>query len=207
MAVNRFCARVDMTCFLNMASGGKSPDTRMRSWFFEIPSHCHDAAHWQELIPRIFYDMNVALRRREPNDAAWISVEDFKVKPIDVGAIVAGDGSEALPWDELDKQRIWEPAVCYFVNDMGQYDVMSANDFTELLLNRAWQTQMITEQKFIDFLDKHFSAREQGASKRIHASAAQRFQNLITVRNTPGVFRKQPGAGSFVCGPVAAADI
>lgn len=33
----------------------------------------------------------------------------------------------------FDRARSWEPAVCYYVDDAGRYDVMSAHDFSELL--------------------------------------------------------------------------
>jgi hypothetical protein len=204
----RFWARVNMNCALHMASGGTSPDTHPRSWFFEIPAHCHDAAHWQELMPRIFYDLNVAMRRREPGDAAYIGLGKFDILPFKPKDVVTWDGvsPSALPWVEPDKHRIWEPAVCYFVDEFGRYDVLSAHDFTELLLHRCLQEGAIDAAKFIDFLNHYYKAAEPAAGQRLYNEAATRFPNLVTVRVVPGVFRKQPGAQPFVCGPVRSED-
>ncbi|MBX7222230.1 MAG: hypothetical protein K1Y36_19940 [Blastocatellia bacterium] len=201
---NRFWARADLTCCLRMANGGTSPDTRTRSWHFEMPVGAHTLEHWQELLYRIVYDTNVGLRRREPGDAAWIDVEGFTVTRIDPASILEWNGNtaEAMPWIELDRSRIWEPAVCFYVNEVGRYDVMTGSDFTELLLYRLVNAGFINSSQFIDFLNRLFSAREPEAGVRIFANARERFANLTVVRELAGVFRKTPGAGPIACGPV-----
>ena len=205
----RLWAQATLQCNLHTASGELSPDTHPRKWFFELPAHCHDAAHWQELMPRIFYDLNVTLRRREPNDHAYIAVGDFNIHLFKPNEILAWDGVSptGLPWVTPDRQRVWEPAVCYFVDEFGRYDVMTAHDFTELLLYRMLEDNTIDAARFIDFLNKYYKEKEPAGGQRIYDDRETRKANLVVVRDNPHQFRKKPGQQPFTCGPLAPEDI
>ena len=85
-------------------------------------------------MPRITFDINTALRRRQPDDLAWIDVESIRACPVLPRQLLATTETQA--WVNIGRQRTWEPAVCYYVDDAGRYDVMSGHDFSELLIYR-----------------------------------------------------------------------
>jgi large subunit ribosomal protein L7/L12 len=107
----------------------------------------------------------------------------------------------SLAWVNFDKARVWEPAVCYYVDDAGRYDVMSAHDFSELLLNRLLGRGEITTEQFRSFLDRYYAESEPAAGLRIYAHREARLQNLTTIRESPGVPRKTPNERPFSCCP------
>jgi hypothetical protein len=47
---------------------GRTPDTHRKSWYFDVA-----VAYWDELLNRLFYDANVGMRRREPDDDSWLA--------------------------------------------------------------------------------------------------------------------------------------
>src|SRR5215204_1593501 len=89
------------------------------------------AARERRLVARIMFDINTTLRRRQPDDMGWIDVESIRVAPLHPRQVLAAPETDprSLPWVNFDKQRVWEPAVCYYADDAGRYDVMSAHDF------------------------------------------------------------------------------
>jgi len=202
---NRTWAWVQLTCHLRLPNGGISPDTRQRCWYFEMPSAANSLAHWQELVPRILFDTNTALRRREPNDAAWINVESFMVYPLlpRIVLVMKDTDPGTLPWVNYDKQRVWEPAVCFYVDETGNYDVMSGHDFSELLLYRLLGRGEISVDEFKAFVERYFAQAETGAGERIYSNAEQRFANLVAVRPDPTGYKKTPGTPPFSCWPDA----
>lgn len=203
--IHRNWARAQLTCHLQLPNGAISPDTTPRSWYFEVPRACSTLAHWRELVPRIMFDINTGLRLREPSDAAWIDIESFTVLPVLPRMVLTMTGTDpgALPWVNYDKARVWEPAVCYYVDDAGRYDVMSGHDFSELLLYRLLGRGEITVEEFKEFVDRYFAQAETGAGERIYANAEQRYENLVTVRPDMGSYKKAPGTPPFSCWPDA----
>ena len=200
---HRAWARADLKCYLQLPSGGVSPDTSPRSWYFELPRVRDTPAHWQELVARIMFDTNTALRRRQPDDLAWIGVESVKVNPLQPRQVLTAPETDprSLPWVNFDKARVWEPAVCFYVDDAGRYDVMSAHDFSELLLYRLLGRGEITPEQFRGFLDRYYAESGDAAGLRIYAQRDERLKNLTTIREDAGAPRKTPNKQPFSCCP------
>lgn len=200
---DRSWGRADLKCYLQLPSGGISPDTTPRCWYFEIPLAHDSPAHWQELVARIMFDTNTALRRRQPDDLAWIGVESIKVNPLQPRQVLTAPETDprSLPWVNFDKARVWEPAVCFYVDDAGRYDVMSAHDFSELLLYRLLGRGEITPEQFRDFLDRYYAESGTAAGLRIYAERWARLKNLTTIREDARLPRKSPNEHPFSCCP------
>jgi large subunit ribosomal protein L7/L12 len=199
----RTWARAELKCSLRLPSGAVSPDTSPRCWYFEVPRAHDTPERWKELVPRIVFDVNTALRRRQPDDLAWIDVESVKVYPLHPRQVLTAPETDprSLAWVNFDKQRVWEPAVCYYVDDAGRYDVMSGHDFTELLLNRLHDGGQLTPEQFRSFLDRYYGESDSSAGQRIYADREARLKNLTTVRDDAGASRKTPNEQPFSCCP------
>lgn len=199
----RSWARAELKCGLRLPSGATSPDTSPRCWFFELPRNHDTPERWRELVARIMFDLNTALRRREPGDLAWIDVESIRVYPVRPRQVLTAPETDprSLPWVNFDKQKVWEPAVCYYVDDAGRYDVMSAHDFSELLLHRLLGRGEITPEQFRGFLDRYYGESDSSAGPRIYADRRARLENLTTVRDDPRLSRKTPYEPPFSCCP------
>jgi large subunit ribosomal protein L7/L12 len=200
---DRFWARAELKCCLRLANGGRSPDTSPRCWYFEIPRAHDTPGHWRELVARITFDLNTALRRRQPDDLAWIEVESIKAYPVRPSQVLTAPESDprSLPWVNIDKQRIWEPAVCFYVDDAGRYDLMSGHDFTELLLHRLLDRGEITPEQFRSFLDRYYGEAGPGAGLRIYDDRRARLKNLTTIRVDAVAPRKTPYEQPHSCCP------
>jgi len=201
-ADDRYWARAEIKASLKLPSGAVSPDTTPRCWYFELPRSRDTPERWQELVARIMFDTNTALRRREPGDLAWIDVESVRVFPVRPHLVLTmGEtGPRSLAWVNFDRARVWEPAVCFYVDDEGRYDVMSAHDFTELLLNRLLARGEITPEQFQSFLDRYYADAEPAAGQRIYADREARLNNLTAVRDNAGL-KKRPNERPFSCCP------
>ena len=200
---DRHWARAELKCYLQLPSGAISPDTSARCWYFELPRAHDTPAHWGELVPRIMFDINTALRRRQPDDPAWIGVESVKVYPLQPRLVLTAPETDprSLAWVNFDKARVWEPAVCYYVDDAGRYDVMSAHDFSELLLHRLLGRGEITTEQFRGFLDRYYAESGTAAGLRIYAERDARLKNLTTVRENTRAPMKTPNEQPFSCCP------
>lgn len=200
---DRTWARVELKCCLRLPHGGVSPDTTPRCWYFEIPSARDTPEHWKELVPRIMFDINTTLRRREPGDMAWIDIESLRVAPVQPRQILNmhETNQRSVAWVNFDRARSWEPAVCYYVDDAGRYDVMSAHDFSELLLYRLLDRGEITPERFRDFLDRYYGEGGPGAGLRIYADRWARLKNLTTIRENAVAPRKTPYEQPYSCCP------
>lgn len=205
---DRTWARTELKCCLRTAYGGVSPDTTPRCWYFEIPRAHDTLEHWKELVPRIMFDINTGLRRREPGDMAWIDVEGFRVAPLQPRQILAMDGTDrrSVAWVNFDRARVWEPAVCYYVDDAGRYDVMSAHDFSELLLYRLLGRGEITPEQFVSFLDRYYAESGPSVGQKIYSDGEARLKNLTSIRESAVVPRKTPNQEPFSCCPDAVAS-
>lgn len=199
----RYWARAELKCCLRLASGGTSPDTSPRCWYFELPRAHDTPEHWQELVARIMFDLNTSLRRRQPDDMAWIDVESIRVAPLHPRQVLTAPETDprSLAWVNFDKQKVWEPAVCYYVDDAGRYDVMSAHDFSELLLYRLLDRGEITPEQFQSFLDRYYGEADSAAGLRIYADRWARLKNLTTIRDSTVLSRKTPHERPFSCCP------
>ncbi len=212
--VPRVLGRVALTFRLANGYGGLTPDTKDKTWFFEVPAARDNEHAWRELLHRIFYDANVAMQRREPGDAAWLVLDAWTTTPVDEAAALAWDGtatldvaSRHLPWYVSQSRVVWEPAPCYWVDGAGRYDGLEANDFSELVVYRALAAGRVDETSAVTFLQKVYP-REPGAGQRIFDARAERLANITCVRAPPpGVFRKVPGEEPVVSGPPAPAHV
>jgi ribosomal protein L7/L12 len=200
---DRSWARAELKCCLRLPNGGKSPDTSPRCWYFEIPRTHDTPERWTELVARIMFDINTTLRARQPDDLAWIDVESIRVYPLQPRQVLNTPETHprSLAWVNFDKERVWEPAVCYYVDDAGRYDVMSGHDFTELLLYRLLGHGEMTPEQFRSFLDRYYADAESAAGLRIYADLETRFENLTTIRESAGLYRKTPNQQPFSCCP------
>ncbi len=201
--VERYWARAELKCCLRLPSGGVSPDTTPRCWYFELPRAHDTPEHWRELVARITFDLNTGLRRRQPDDLAWIDVESIRVYPVRPHQVLTAPETDprSLAWVNIDRQKVWEPAVCYYVDDGGRYDMMSGHDFTELLLYRLLDRGEITPEQFRSFLDRYYGEADSAAGLRIDADRLARLKNLTTVRESPSLPRKTPYEQPFSCCP------
>jgi hypothetical protein len=195
--------RVDLAYRL-VGPFGAAPDTHSKTWFFDLPY-----PRWDELLPRIFYDANVGLRRREPDDSSWLSLDSYSVTPLLVDTMLAWDGSATaenaamhLPWILASGAVTWEYTSCYLVDASGRYDGMTGNDFSELVLYRGMDAGRVSDAQALEFLSKLYPSN--GAST--FAERHDRMANLVTVRPA-AAFRRAPGATPYECGPVDADDL
>ncbi|MBI3928742.1 MAG: hypothetical protein HY319_24595 [Armatimonadetes bacterium] len=197
----RLFYQVDFECYLSMPNGGRSAETRSRTWFFEVPEARTGRDDWNELLQRIFYDLNVVLRRSEPGEGSWIALEDFRTTSIDPAEVLSwvGRPRHTYPWIEAENSRIWEPSVCFFVDDFGRYDVMTADDFTELILYRTLRAGALDTQGFVHYLNGY---ARRNVGQIVYDAREERFGNLIVVRELQGVYRKEPGSQPWTSGPV-----
>lgn len=202
---DRTWARVEIKCCLRLPHGGVSPDTTPRCWYFELPGARDTPERWKELVPRIMFDINTTLRRREPGDTAWIDVEGFRVAPLQPRQVLNmhETNQRSVAWVNFDRARSWEPAVCFYVDDAGRYDVMSAHDFSELLLYRLLGRGEINAEQFQSFLDRYYAESAPSAGPRIYADREARLKNLTTVREELGALKKTPNERPFSCCPDA----
>jgi hypothetical protein len=132
---------------------------------------------WDELLPRIFYDANVAMRRQEPHDESWLALDDYDGRPVPVGAMLAWDGEATSA-------------------KAAAYDGMTGNGFSELMLYRALEEGRATDAQAREFLAKLYPG-----NPSVYAERQQRLANLVTVRAARD-FRRPPGSTPFVSGPV-----
>lgn len=204
----RYWARAEIKCSLQLPSGARSPDTTPHCWYFEIPSAHDTPAHWQELVARIMFDINTTLRRRQPDDLAWIDVESIRVAPVLPRQVLTAPETDprSLAWVNIDRQRVWEPAVCYYVDDAGRYDVMSGHDFSELLIYRLLGRGEISAEQCQSFLGRYYAAAGPSAGQRFYADREARLKNLTTIRENVGGPRKRPYQEPYSCCPEASAS-
>ncbi|WP_030434191.1 hypothetical protein [Actinoplanes subtropicus] len=190
--------RVDLAYRL-ASLAGRSAGTQSKTWFFDLA-----APDWAELLHRVFYDANVGLRRREPNDENWLALDDYQVSPVSVDTMLAWDGEATaekaaahLPWILSSGAVTWEYTSCYRVDEAGGYDGMTGNDFSELVLYRAMAAGRVTDEQAREFLTKLYP----GNGDSVFADRRDRMANLVTVRPT-SAFRRAPGSRPYASGPV-----
>ena len=201
----RTWARTELRCCLRLPSGAVSPDTTPRCWYFEVPSAHDTPEHWRELVARITFDINTGLRRRQPDDLAWIDVESIRACPVLPRQVLTAPETDprSLPWVNIDRQKVWEPAVCYYVDDAGRYDVMSGHDYSELLLYRLLGRGEITAEQCRSFLDRYYSEAGPSAGQRFYDDREARLKNLTTIREDSYAPRKTPYEQPYSCCPDA----
>jgi hypothetical protein len=190
--------RVDLAYRLAGPSG-RTPDTHSKTWFFDVP-----AVDWDELLNRVFYDANVDLRRREPNDESWLALDSYQVSPVLVDTMLAWDGAATadkaaahLPWILASGAVTWEYTSCHLVDEAGGYDGMTGNDFSELVLYRAMAAGRVSGEQAREFMAKLYPS----TGDSYFADRRQRMANLVTVRPTTA-FRRTPGSTPYLSGPI-----
>ena len=180
-----------------------------KTWFFDVPAARQQTDAWTELLHRIFYDANVRLRRDEPNDASWLTLDSFTVAPVDVAAMLTWDGTatmeqaaEHLPWIVATSKVVWEPSACFIVDDTGRYDSLNGMEYAELVLYRALEAGTITESDGHALMTKLYP----GSPEDLFLDRVQRFANLVVIRPTEA-FHRSPDTQPVQSGPPRAADV
>lgn len=205
-------ACIEATIVYQLATpNGFAPGTQTKVWYFDLPAERATGAALQELIVRIFYDANVSLRRRQPDDPAWFHVATITTRAVDEAAMFAWSGEASadaarvhMPWQL--QRVVWEHATCYIVDDAGRYDGMGANDLAELIAYRAEDAGRRSRADVHAFLGKLYP--KPGAADEYIADRAKRFANIVQVRPAQlGVFRRAPGTQPIVSGPPQPAEV
>lgn len=200
--MKRLLKQVDLTYRLATPTA-VTPTTQAKRWFFEVPATTDTDDGWSELLHRIFYDSNCVLRIREPYDLSWLALEAFSVAAVNVEAALQWDGDtslesagERLPW--CFRQVVWEPAICYYVNDDGRYDALDLNAYSELLAYRAL-ADGADEATVRAFVGHVFPGP---ASAKVWQDGALRLGNIACVRLTNGIPTfKEPGSKPWTSRP------
>ncbi len=190
---------------------GVTPTTQSKRWFFELPQERDTPDHWEELLQRLFYDANVKMRRRQPDDHAYLKLDRYEIRPIDPMKTLAWPGQTSreqaeahMPWQL--SQVVWEWSSCLLVDDEGRYDGVAANDFCELIAFRMHAAGAIDDAQCIAFLQKVYPGQPNGG-QLCFANREQRLANIVVIRSLPGHFRKAPGQEPLVSGPVRPGDV
>jgi hypothetical protein len=201
--------RVDLSFTLVHADGKAEPKPMQKAWYFEVPTSRADDKSMTELLHRIFWDMNVAMREREPGDHAYLSMVSFKSSKVDLAAVKASKGADKSGFGWLDAQRdvVWEASAEFIVDAKGHYDNIGANDYTELLLHRMFERKLVSEAEFVAFFDA-YNTRTPG--RTVFDDREKRLKSLTEIRGTvtnapgSGPTRKAPGARPIASGPIDA---
>jgi hypothetical protein len=145
--------RADILYTLKHPDGRAAPSPMPRVWYFEVPKKRSDDASMNELLHRIFWDQNVAMREREPNDHAYLAMVSFKTSKVDKASVKASKGVDerAFGWFEANRAITSEPSATFIVDEQGRYDNIGVHDYTELLLHRMFDTGEVTEAEFVAF--------------------------------------------------------
>jgi len=199
--------RVDLSFTLVHADGKAEPKPTQKAWYFEVPAARADDKSMNELLHRVFWDQNVAMREREPGDHAYLSLVSFKTSKVDLEAVKASKGADKSGFGWLDAQRavVWEASALFIVDAGGHYDNIGANDYTELLLHRMLERKLVDEAAFVAFFDAYGSKTP---GQKVFADRAQRLKSLTEIRGVvtsapgSGPSRKKPGAKPIASGPI-----
>lgn len=173
--------------------GVPTAETQQKTWFFEVPRAWATGEGFRELLNRIFFDANEAMRAREPGDRSHLALDSFTVSPVNLAETLSWDGTATmeaaakhLPWIIAHRRLVWEPAACLVVDDAGRYDGMEGNDFSELVVYRALEEGVIGEAEALAFVQKLFPGGGPSNGQRIFDDRAARMANLVMVRPQPG---------------------
>jgi hypothetical protein len=188
---------------------GVTPTTQDKRWYFELSSARDNEAGWAELLHRIFYDYNVQAQRREPSDVNWLTLDSFDVTPVnarktlDWPGVADQDHAERyMPW-QLGGV-VWEPAICWWIDDNGRYDALEGNDYCELIAYRLFDAGQVDQATLIGFLNRLYTKSDFGSI--CFADRVDRLANLACVRPTHA-FRKSPDAPPITSGPPTPAHL
>ncbi len=202
--------RVDLKFTLVHADGKSEPKPMDKVWYFEVPAKRADDKSMNELLHRIFWDQNVAMRQREPGDHAYLSMVSFKTSKVDLGSVKATKGSAAdsFGWIAAQREVVWEPSAEFIVDATGRYDNIGGNDYTELLFLRMLEQKAVDEATFVAFFDEHYKGKTTG--KKVLEDREKRLKNLTEIRGVAttapgsGLSRKAVGAKPIASGPIDA---
>jgi hypothetical protein len=204
----RVARRADVQYRLVQAFGAMSAGTQTKTWFFDLPRSRDTTDGWTELLNRIFYDANMLMRSREPNDTTWLAVDTYATTPVSAPTMLAWDGRATreraaahLPWILSSSAVSWEFSSCYFVDDGGGYDGMTGNDFSELVVYRALEAGQTSPEQALTFLDHLYP----GKGESVFADRSTRYANLLGVRPS-AAYRRPPGSQPWTSGPVRPGD-
>jgi hypothetical protein len=197
--------RVDFEFTLVSAGGVAATPTMRQTWFFEVPVRRADTASMNELLHRVFWDQNVAMREKEPNDRAYLSLVTFTTAPVDRAAMKGTKGAGDQPWFEAQRQVVWEPSALFIVDAQGRYDNIGVHDFTELLMHRMYDDKEVTEAEFVAFFDTYtqgaIKGRKRFDARKERLAMLTRIGPTVTWRSRLGAEAKEAGHEALCLGP------
>lgn len=164
----------------------KTPQTA--TWFFEVPPARANDAAMRELLHRIFFDSNTAMKAREPGDPNWLAMTSFKSSTFEPKKMLGIAKADDFPWHKAWAEVVWEPSCCYLVDDKGAYDTLKAGELTELLGYRLVDGKQLDEAGFVAFFDQRFPGNK---GKKFWDDRANRFKSLTAIRDDPS--KRKPG--------------
>jgi len=184
---------VEMKC-IGKGCPAKTDLTPMKqTWFFVVPANRADQTSMNELVHRIFYDSNVAMRAREPSDTGYLKLLDVKSEKFDEKSMLTAKSAAEIPWNV---PTVWEPSCCYLVDEAGNWDTLKWGELTELFAMRLMDRKALDEPTFLTFW-KGISNNDSG--QMILSDKANRQKNLTAVRVDAS--RRKPGSKPIVSAP------
>lgn len=140
-----------MKCIGTDCPDTKNPSTMSQTWFFLVPANKADKASMNEVLHRVFFDSNAAMRAAEPRDTGYMKLIDFKHEKFDEKSMLAAKSVNDLPWHKAAQSVVWEPSCCYLVDDAGNWDTLKWSELTQLFGFRLMDRKALDEKGFIAF--------------------------------------------------------
>lgn len=178
--------------------GKDCPDTRnptpmTQTWFFVVPANKADKASMDEVLHRIFFDSNAAMRAAEPGDTGYMKLLDVKVEKFDEKSMLSAKSTNDLPWKKAAESVVWEPSCCYLVDDKGNWDTLKWSELTQLFAFRLMDKKALDEKGFVAFW-RVLSNDDSG--EKVVKEKESRMKALTAVRENPS--RRKPGSKPVV---------
>jgi hypothetical protein len=221
--INRQFVRADSLKAL-VTRACASRDRLPETFYFEVPGDwpsegsCefggasgHPVTHgrpfdrtWTDLLMRIYHDRNRAwmidgLSRGEFAPVWMVPWGEVVISPVDLDPLLDwdGEGPPPFPWLPPVIPEVSPMALrCFYVDNRGSFDVLLADDMTELALHRLLNRGKIDPETFalIQRVRTGAPAEEVG---KVYANLPARLANLATVRTGPPNYcRSAPGSVS-----------
>lgn len=221
--VNRRFVRADsLKALVTRASAGRErlPET----FYFEVPGDWPSAGScefggasgnpvthgrpfdrtWTDLLMRIYHDRNRAwmldgFSRGELTRSWMVPWGEVAISPVDLDPLLAwdGDGPPPFPWLPPVVPEVSPMSLrCFYVDLRGMFDVLTADDMTELALHRLLNSGKIDRETFV-LIQRVRTGASAEAVAQTYADLPARLANLAAVRNGPPNYcRSTPGSVS-----------
>ncbi|PZR08651.1 MAG: hypothetical protein DI536_24420 [Archangium gephyra] len=182
-----------MKCIGTGCPDTKNPSTMTQTWFFLVPANKADKASMNEVLHRVFFDSNAAMRAAEPGDTGYMKLVDFKHEKFDEKSMLAAKRIDDLPWKKAADSVVWEPSCCYLVDDKGNWDTLKWSELTQLFAFRLMDRKALDEKGFLAFW-RALSNDDSG--RKILEEKDSRTKALTAVRENAS--RRKPGSKPIV---------